>query len=53
MIVDEQLDQLEREVVQTAITAHCKSDDKDAQERFHEAVSLLIEARYQSVKKAS
>jgi hypothetical protein len=44
------IDELEAEVIQTAITAHCKPDDGDYQELHHKAVSALIEARYQSVK---
>lgn len=47
------IEDLEREVIQTAITAHCRREDGDAQFLHHEAVSALIEARYQSIKQSS
>lgn len=47
-----ELEQLEHDVVQTAVTAHCKPDDEYEQELHHKAVSALIEARYQLIKGA-
>lgn len=48
-----EIQELEHEVIQTAITAHCHREDSDAQESHREAVSKLIEARYQSIKQVS
>ena len=42
--------ELESEVVQTAIAAHCRPDDVELAKAHHKAVSALIEARYQEVK---
>lgn len=46
------LEPLENELIQTAIAAHCRAEDSEAQDAFHAAASALIEARYQSVKSA-
>lgn len=51
--LENDLNKLESEVVQTAIAYHCRRDDGDAKFLFHEACTTLIEARYQSTKQAS
>ena len=41
---------LEAEVIETAIQSHCRPDDDELRESHNNAVSALIEARYQSVR---